>query len=67
MGVVYFNNKNISECNLVTKFIVDNGGVIDIHEDDLIIYHVTKKCGIAEKILELINCGTIKPSYCEFI
>ena len=67
MGVVYFNNKNVGECNLVTKFIVENGGVIDIHEDDLIIYHATKCSIAAEKILELVNCGTIKPSYCEFI
>lgn len=67
MGVVYFNNKNISECNLVTKFIVENGGLIDVHEDDLVIYHVTKKCGIAEKILELVNRRIINPQYCEFI
>lgn len=67
MGVVYFNNKNVGECNLVSKFIVENGGVIDIHEDDLIIYHVTKKCGIAEKILELVNRRIINPQYCEFI
>lgn len=67
MGVVYFNNKNVGECNLVTKFIVDNGGLIDVHEDDLVIYHVTKKCDIAEKILELVNRRIINPQYCEFI
>lgn len=66
MGAIYFNNRR-DECNLAVKVIMENGGVIDIHEDDLIIYHATKCSIAAEKILELVNCGTIKPSYCEFI
>lgn len=66
MGVIYFNNRR-DECNLSVKVIMENGGVIDIHEDDLIIYHATKCSIAAEKILELVNCGTIKPSYCEFV
>lgn len=65
MGAIYFNNRR-DECNLAVEVIMENGGVIDIHEDDLIIYHATK-CIAAEKILELVNCGTIKPSYCEFV
>lgn len=66
MGAIYFNNRR-DECNLAVEVIVKNGGVIDIHEDDLIIYHATKCSIAAEKILELVNCGTIKPSYCEFV
>ena len=66
MGAIYFNNRR-DECNLAVEVIVENGGVIDIHEDDLIIYHATKCSIAAEKILELVNCGTIKPSYCEFV
>lgn len=66
MGAIYFNNRR-DECNLAVEVIMENGGVIDIHEDDLIIYHATKCSIAAEKILELVNCGTIKPSYCEFV